>query len=106
MKRRDARHRHSAQQRPELYSGDQINQTDGQSDDRQAKNDMRRRERALAEMETTIHRLEQELAKIEEDLQKASHDQDLARIQRLSDAYSKTQATLEQSMEEWAELAT
>ena len=99
--------RESANQTAKANAAEQrIESRRGQSDDRQAKNDMRRRERALAEMETTIHRLEQELAKIEEDLQKASHDQDLARIQRLSDAYSKTQATLEQSMEEWAELAT
>jgi hypothetical protein len=57
-------------------------------------------------MEETIHRLEQELAKLEHDLQSASHAQDLERIQQLSTAYSQTQASLEQSMEAWAELAT
>jgi ATP-binding cassette, subfamily F, member 3 len=77
-----------------------------QPDDRQSKNDVRRRERAVAEMEETIHRLEQELAKLEHDLQSASHAQDLERIQQLSAAYSQTQASLEQSMEAWAELAT
>jgi ATP-binding cassette, subfamily F, member 3 len=76
-----------------------------QPEDRQSKNDVRRRERAAAEMEETIHRLEQELTKIEHDLQTASHAQDLERIQQLSTAYSQTQATLEQSMEAWAELA-
>ncbi len=77
-----------------------------QPDDRQGKNDLRRREREVAEMEATIQRLEQELAKIEEDLQSASHAQDLDRIQRLSTDYSKTQATLEKLLENWAELAT
>jgi ATP-binding cassette subfamily F protein 3 len=77
----------------------------GQTDDRQSKNEARRRERAMAEMEETIHRLEQQLAKIEHELQVASHAQDLERIQKLSEAYSQTQASLEASMESWAELA-
>jgi ATP-binding cassette subfamily F protein 3 len=73
--------------------------------DRKSKIEARRRERALAEMEDEIHRLELQLAQLEEDLQAASHAQDLARIQQLSDAYAQTQATLEQSMEAWTELA-
>lgn len=77
----------------------------GPNDDRQNKYDVRRRERAVAEVEAAIHRLEQELAKIERDLQAASHAQDFDRIQKLSTAYSQTQATLEESMEAWAELA-
>jgi ATP-binding cassette subfamily F protein 3 len=76
-----------------------------QPDDRQSKNDARRRERAVAEVEATIHRLEQQLAKIEHDLQAASHAQDFERVQKLSAAYSQTQASLEESMENWAELA-
>jgi ATP-binding cassette subfamily F protein 3 len=77
----------------------------GPNDDRQSKYDTRRRERAVAEVEATIHKLEQELAKIERDLQAASHAQDLDRIQKLSAAYSQTQAALEETMETWAELA-
>jgi ATP-binding cassette subfamily F protein 3 len=77
----------------------------GQNEDRQGKYDAKRRERAVAEVEATIHKLEQKLAKIEHDLQVASHAQDLERIQQLSAAYSQTQASLEQSMESWAELA-
>jgi ATP-binding cassette subfamily F protein 3 len=77
----------------------------GQGDDRQSKNEARKRERAVAEMEETIHRLEEQLAEIEHDLQTASHAQDLDRIQQLSEAYSQTQASLEKSMENWAELA-
>jgi ATP-binding cassette subfamily F protein 3 len=77
----------------------------GQTEDRQSKNDAKRRERAVAEVEATIHKLEQKLAKIEHDLQAASHAQDLPRIQQLSAAYSETQASLEASMESWAELA-
>jgi ATP-binding cassette subfamily F protein 3 len=77
----------------------------GPVDERQNKVDAKRRERAVAEVEATIHRLEQQLAKIEHDLQAASHAQDLERIQQLSAAYSKTQASLEESMESWAELA-
>jgi ATP-binding cassette subfamily F protein 3 len=77
----------------------------GQDDDRQTKIEARRRERALAEMEETIHRLERELAQIEHDLQAASHAQDLPRIQQLSAAYSRTQSTLDQTMESWAALA-
>jgi ATP-binding cassette subfamily F protein 3 len=76
-----------------------------QPEDRQSKNDAKRRERAVAEVEATIHRLEQQLAKIEQELQTASHAQDLERIQKLSAAYSQTQASLEESMENWAELA-
>lgn len=76
-----------------------------QPDDRANKNDIKRRERAVAEVEETIHRLEKKLAKIEADLQTASHAQDLARIQQLSEAYSQTQASLEASMESWAELS-
>jgi hypothetical protein len=59
----------------------------------------------VAEVEETIHRLEKQLAKLEQDLQSASHAQDLERIQKLSEAYSQTQASLEASMESWAELA-
>jgi ATP-binding cassette subfamily F protein 3 len=77
----------------------------GQNEDRQGKYDAKRRERAVAEVEATIHKLEQKLAKIEHDLQVASHAQDLERIQQLSAAYSQTQASLERSMESWAELA-
>ena len=75
------------------------------TDDRLSKNDAKRRERAVAEVEATIHRLEQQLAKIEHDLQSASHAQDFERVQKLSAAYSQTQASLEASMENWAELA-
>ena len=74
-------------------------------EDRQSIYDARRRDRAAAEMEETVHRLEKELAKLEHDLQSASHAQDLKRIQKLSEAYSQTQASLEASMESWAELA-
>ena len=77
----------------------------GPNDDRQGKYDAKRREKAVAEMEETIHRLEKQLAKLEHDLQAASHAQDLERIQQLSAAYSETQASLEASMESWAELA-
>jgi ATP-binding cassette subfamily F protein 3 len=77
----------------------------GQGEDRQSKNDAKRRERAVAELEATIHRLEKQLAKIEHDLQTASHAQDLERIQKLSEAYSQTQLSLEASMESWAEMA-
>ncbi|HXF63451.1 MAG TPA: ABC-F family ATP-binding cassette domain-containing protein [Caldilineaceae bacterium] len=76
-----------------------------QGSDRQSKNEARRRERALAEMEEQVHRLEALLAQIEQDLQAASHAQDLARVQELSAAYAQTQATLEQSLDAWAELA-
>jgi ATP-binding cassette subfamily F protein 3 len=77
----------------------------GQNGDRQSKIEARRRERALAQMEEQIHTLERQLAQLEHDLQAASHAQDLAKIQALGDAYAKTHATLEQSMEAWAELA-
>ena len=73
--------------------------------DRQNKIEARRRERALAEAEETVHRLEQKLAQLEHELQTASHAQDLDKIQRLSETYSQTQASLEQSMQAWAELA-
>jgi ATP-binding cassette subfamily F protein 3 len=76
-----------------------------QGDDRRSKNETRKRERALAQMETEIHRLEALLAKLEADLQAASQAQDLDQIRRISEAYSQTQAVLETSMENWAELA-
>ena len=74
-------------------------------EERRSKTELRRRERALAEKEEEVHRLERALVKLEHDLQAASHAQDLARIQELSAAYSRTQAQLEASMEAWAVLA-
>ena len=65
----------------------------------------RRRERALVELEDEIHRQEDKLARLEHDLQTASHDQDLEKIQQLSREYTRTQTILDESMEEWAELA-
>lgn len=74
-------------------------------EERRNKIEARRRERALAEKEEEVHRLERELAKLEHELQAASHAQDLARIQTLSDAYSRTQTQLDEAMEAWAMLA-
>ncbi len=98
--------RERAQQAAKLTAAEQ--RADSRRDNGEARQDKyaaKRRERAVAEMEETIHRLEKELAKLEHDLQAASHAQDLERIQQLSAAYSATQASLEASMESWAELA-
>ncbi|NJN82774.1 MAG: hypothetical protein HC802_11200 [Caldilineaceae bacterium] len=86
----------------------QARRTNGSSDlraDRELQKEERRRTRALAEMEEKIHRLERDMAQLEHDLAAASQAQDFDQIQRLSNAYAKTQQTLERSMESWAELA-
>ncbi|MEZ4673254.1 MAG: ATP-binding cassette domain-containing protein [Caldilineaceae bacterium] len=76
-----------------------------QTGDRRSKNEERKREKVLADKEAEIEALEQKLLQIEADLEAASYVQDLQKIQRLTNAYAETQATLEKSMAHWAELA-
>ncbi len=76
-----------------------------QNGDRQSKNEARKRAKALADAEAKVHRLEQKLAQLEGELADASQAQDLARVQRLGEAYATIQAALEQAMEDWAALA-
>ena len=76
-----------------------------QSTDRRNKNEERKRAQALAKKEAEIDELEQKLQQIETDLEVASYAQELEKIQRLTDAYAKTQSALEMSMAHWAELA-
>jgi ATP-binding cassette subfamily F protein 3 len=76
-----------------------------QTQERRTRNEERKREREIAQKEAEIHALEQKLTQIEAALEAASYAQELAKIQRLTEAYATTQAALEASMEHWAELA-
>lgn len=76
-----------------------------QNSDRQSKNDARKRAKALTDVENEVHQLEQKLTQIEQALQLASENQELARVQRLSQDYATTQQTLDAAMERWAALA-
>lgn len=73
--------------------------------DRQSQNEARRRARQLEEMETKVHQLEQALEMVEAKLQAASDAQDLEKIQKLGEEYTKVQATLDAQMEAWMALA-
>lgn len=77
----------------------------GQTQERRSKNEERKRERALAQKEEEITKLEAKLTQIEADIEAASYAQELEKIQKLTAAYAQTQATLEDAMSHWAELA-
>jgi ATP-binding cassette subfamily F protein 3 len=76
-----------------------------QGSDKGSKNEARKRTRVLEEAENKVHQLEAKVAQLEQDLQAASAAQDFAKIQRLSQEYATSQATLEQAMDVWAVLA-
>lgn len=73
--------------------------------DRRSQNEARKRARQLEEMEAKVHQLEKALEMVEAKLQAASDAQDLEKIQKLGEEYTKVQATLDAQMEAWMALA-
>lgn len=87
-------------------SQDKQNQNGNQRrPDRRSQNEARKRARQLEEMEAKVHQLEKALEIVEAKLQAASDAQDLEKIQKLGEEYTKVQATLDAQMEAWMALA-
>ncbi len=66
-----------------------------------SKNEMRRWQNRLQTIEEKIHTAESELAQLTDALQEATQTQDVAAIQRSSQAYAASAAALEMLMQEW-----
>ena len=98
-------------QAPDQAAADLDDLTDAQAHRERQRDDRRQRQLSdkraaeAAEVEERVHRMEQRLVQLEEQMSTASRTQDLPKLQKLTTEYQALHIRLDQTMEEWAELA-